>query len=104
MACGQGSVSNCDAMGIEDLYPVQDGVGMKTACSLLLRLLDAGKNADTIHYETMQKLRSHMSNFVHTTPGGLGSTFIADDRMGGTMSVSPTNLDWFKPFMRGCHK
>jgi hypothetical protein len=45
-----------------------------------------------------------MSNFVHTTPYGLGATFIADDGKGGTESASPTNLDWFKRFMRGCHK
>jgi hypothetical protein len=66
--------------------------------------LDAGKNADTIQYKAMQKVRSHMSNFVPTTPGGLGSTFIMDDGKGGTVSMSPTNLDWIKCFMRGCHK
>jgi hypothetical protein len=82
---GQRHLSNCEAMGIEDPYeprgpyPVQGRVGIKTACSLLIRSLDAGKNAATVQYETMRKLRLHMSNFVHTTPGGLGSTFIADN-------------------------
>jgi hypothetical protein len=37
-------------------------------------------------------------------PSGLGSTFIADDGKGGTMSASSTNTDWFKHFMKGCHK
>jgi hypothetical protein len=83
---------------------LEDQFGMKTACSMLLRSLDAGKNSDKIQYETMQKLRSHMSNFVHTTPTGLGATLIADDRKGGTVSASPTNSDWFKGFMRGCHR
>jgi hypothetical protein len=45
-----------------------------------------------------------MSNFVHTTPEGLGATFIVDVGKGGTESVSPTNTDWFKWFMRGCHR
>jgi hypothetical protein len=67
--------------------------------------LDPGKNADKIQYETMRKLRSHMSNFVHDmTPGGLGVMFIAEDRKGGMESASPTNSDWFKWFMQGCHK
>jgi hypothetical protein len=53
----------------------------------------------------MRKLRSHISNFVHTTPdGGLGSTFIAEEGKGGTVPASSTNTDWFKRFMRGCHK
>jgi hypothetical protein len=107
---GQRHLSHCDAFGVEDKYPsrgpfpVEDLGGMLTACSLLLRSLDAGKNADKIQYETMRKLRSHMSNFIHTTPGGLGATFIADDGKGGTVSTSHTNSDWFKRFMRGCHK
>jgi hypothetical protein len=64
----------------------------------------AGKNVEKVQYETMRKLRSHMSNFVHTTPGGLGATFIAEDGKGGTELASPTNSDWFKCLMRGCHK
>jgi hypothetical protein len=83
---------------------LEDRFGMKTACSMLLRLLDPGKNADKIQYETMQKLRSHMSNFVHTMPTGLGATSVVDDRKGRTVTVSPTNSDWFKRFMRGCHR
>jgi hypothetical protein len=96
---GQRHLSHCDAFGVEDKYPsrgpfpVEDLGGMLTACSLLLRSLDAGKNADKIQYETMRKLRSHMSNFIHTTPGGLGATFIADDGKGGMVSTSHTNLD-----------
>jgi hypothetical protein len=38
------------------------------------------------------------------TPAGLGATFIADDRKGGTESASPTNSDWFKRFICRCHK
>jgi hypothetical protein len=103
---GERHLSNCEAFGINDPYPprvpfpVKDGCGMQMACSLLLQSLDPGKNADKIQYETMQKLRSHMSNFVHTTPRGLGGKFMADDEKGGTELASPTNADWFKWFMR----
>jgi hypothetical protein len=71
---------------------------------MLLRLLDAGKNADKIQSEAMRKLHSHMSNFIHMMSGGFGATFIANDMKGGTVSQSPTNLDWFKRFMRGYHR
>jgi hypothetical protein len=103
-------LSNCEAYGIEEPYPprwpfpMEDVMGMSTACSLLLRSLDAGKNSDKIQYETMRKLRSHVSNFVHTTPRGLGATFIAEDGRGGTISTSHTNSEWYKRFMRGSHK
>jgi hypothetical protein len=107
---GERHLSNCEALGISEPYPtrgpfpLEDEFGMITACSLLLRSLDPGKNAEKIQYETMRKLRLHVSNFVHTTPGGLGATFIADDGKGGAVTESPTNSDWFKCFMRGCHK
>jgi hypothetical protein len=35
---------------------------------------------------------------------GVRDTFIADDGKGSTVSASSTNTDWFKRFMRGCHK
>jgi hypothetical protein len=82
---------------------VYDQCGMKTACLLLLRSLDAGENAEKTQYETMRKLRSHMPTCVHTTPGGLGATFIVDDGKEGTELASPTNSGWFKQFMCG-HK
>jgi hypothetical protein len=53
--------------------------------------------------ETKQE-REELCLQLNTMPGGIGSTFIEDDRMGGTVSSSPTYLDWFKQFMRGCHK
>lgn len=87
---GQSHLSNWEAFGIDEPYPLRgpfpvfNQCGMMTACSLLLRSLDTGKNAEKIQYETMRKLRSHMSNFVHPTPGGLGATVVVDDGKGGT--------------------
>jgi hypothetical protein len=86
-------------------YPQEDSFGMKIACLLLLRSLDAGINADTIQYETMRGLRSHYSNFIHTVPGGAGYASIGDDSRSGTFfSNSPTNSYWFRRFMQGCHR
>jgi hypothetical protein len=41
----------------------------------------------------MRKLRLHISNFVHMMPEGLGATtFIVDDKKGGTVSESPARM------------
>ena len=85
-------------------YPVEDTFGMQAAVNLLLRSRSVGLNAKTIQYETTRKLRSFLSNFVHTTFGGHGDTFMSEDGNGGTVSRSPTNSPWFKRFMRGLHK
>lgn len=101
---GEQHLRNCEVLGTADPYPtggaflLEDKFGMTMACSLLLRSLDPKK----IQFKTMRKLRLH--NFVHTTPGGLGSKLIADDGKGGTVMESPTSLEWFKWFMQGCHR
>eukprot|EP00978_Attheya_sp_CCMP212_P018468 scaffold50555_cov55-Attheya_sp.AAC.3 len=60
-------------------FPIEDIFGMEIAAHHLLRSLDPGRNAETIQYETMQHVRSHFSNFYHTTPNGVGlSTAGAD--------------------------
>jgi hypothetical protein len=85
-------------------FPVKDTFGMQAAVNLLLRSRDVGINSKTIQYETMRKLRSFLSNYIHTTCGGHGDTFMTEDGSGGTVSNSPTNSPWFKRFMRGVHK
>jgi hypothetical protein len=100
----------CRALGLEkDAYPpwgtfpVEDEWGMRVACAILIRSLDRGCNADTIQYETMRKLRSHLANFLHTCPGGIGSRFMGEEGVAGAVSNSPTNTEWFCRFMKGCH-
>ena len=83
---------------------MNDSFGMLLACQSLLRSLDPGKNADTVQYETMRKLRSHYSNFYHTLPGGTGLTTIADGRGTSTFTASPTYSFWFRRYMTGCHR
>ena len=84
---------------------MEDTFGMQEAVNLLLRSRDVDINSKNIQYETMRKLRSFLSNFMHTTYGGHGATFMSEDGgCCGTISMSPTNSPWFKRFMRGVHK
>jgi hypothetical protein len=84
-------------------FPMKDEWGMMTAMILLLRSREKGKNAEFVQYETIRKVRSHYSNFIHTTPGGVGDIFIPSDSMVNGISRSGTNTLWFKRFMKGCH-
>jgi hypothetical protein len=98
------------SMGYENPYPargpwpMEDLWGMKTATVILQRSLAPGKNSEFVQYETIRKTRSHMSNFVHTVPGGMGEMFIATESSVSGMTRSPTNSPWFKRFMQGCHR
>jgi hypothetical protein len=85
-------------------WPIEDLWGMKTAMVILQRSLALGKNAAFVQYETIRKTRSHVSNFYHTVPGGMGEMFIGSETNVSGMTRSPTNSLWFKPFMQGCHR
>lgn len=98
------------AMGFTDPYPprgpwpIEDLWGVKTAMVLVQRSLSPGKNTSFVQYETIRKTRSHVSNFFHTIPGGMGEMFIAAETNVSGMTRSPTNSFWFKRFMQGCHR
>eukprot|EP00978_Attheya_sp_CCMP212_P016777 scaffold44249_cov48-Attheya_sp.AAC.1 len=85
-------------------FPVADIFGMEIAAHHLLRSLDVGRNASTIQYETMRHLRSHFSNFYHTTPTGVGLSTAGADGSNMFFTNSPTNSYWFKRFMQGAHR
>jgi hypothetical protein len=70
---------------------------------LLMRSLEKGINAEFVQYETIRKVRSHFSNFVHTVPGGVGNMFTTSDKVVNGITHSSTNTPWFKRFMKGCH-
>jgi hypothetical protein len=55
--------------------------GMGVACAVLLRSMGKGKNAPTIQYETMRKLRSHITNswHMHMCPVGIGNDFLGEE-------------------------
>ena len=52
----------------------------------------------------MYKMRGHISNYVYTLTGGVGTNFITLENNIGSISSSPTNTEWFRRFMNGCHK
>jgi hypothetical protein len=83
-------------------FPVEDEWGVGPAAVLLMRSLEKGKNAEFVQYETIRKVRSHFSNFVHTIPGGIGDMFITSDNVVNGITHSATNTPWFKRFMKGC--
>jgi len=85
-------------------YPEDDSFGMGLACMSLLRLMDAGVNTETIQFETIRKMRSHFSNFCHTTPQGTGMATISDSRGMTFFLQSPSNSYWFRWFMQGMHR
>lgn len=85
-------------------FPIADVWGMGAAIVLLTRSLSPGKNADFVQFETIRKTRSHVSNFFHTIPGGMGDMFISNDSNVSGITNSPTNSFWFKRFIQGCHQ
>ncbi|KAL7576792.1 hypothetical protein ACA910_013812 [Epithemia clementina (nom. ined.)] len=106
----QGLLSSAQLLGIRNPlpprgpYPVGDSFGMGTACSMLIKTLQASRNAEQIQFETARKLRSAVSNFIHTTPYGVGASTIGyGERRSQFFSGSPTKSQWFKRFMIGCH-
>ena len=85
--------------------PIGDSQGLNVACLLLMKTLREGKNSKRIQFETARKIRSVVSNFCHTLPGGSGlSTVAHGDRGGLFFSASTTNSYWFRRFMAGCHR
>jgi hypothetical protein len=69
-----------------------------------LQSLDEGKNSPRVQFETVRRLRAHLSNFVHATPGGMGAAFIGEEGGVSATTNSPTNSMWFCRFMKGMHK
>ena len=86
-------------------FPIGYSNGLGAACLMLMKTLKEGKNAKHIQYETARKVRSTISNFMHTLPGGTGwSTMGSGDRSSLVFTASPTNSYWYKRFLSGCHR
>lgn len=78
---------------------------MATACAMLIRTLNPGRNSEMVQFETARKARSTVSNYFHTIPCGTSLATVGYGERGGSFfSNSPTNSYWFKRFMQGCHK
>ena len=85
-------------------FGVADDWGLAHAVLILSKSLDPGRNSNQVQYQTVRKLRSTLSNFAHTCPGGLGPAFVNEDGTGARVSYSATNTKWSKRFHLGCHR
>ena len=81
-----------------------DHFGMKLAIALLLRSLDRGNYTSNVQFETVRKVRSALSNYVHASAGGIESSFIAEEGGVSSLTTSPSNSAFFRRFMKGMHK
>ncbi|KAL7569757.1 hypothetical protein ACA910_005701 [Epithemia clementina (nom. ined.)] len=60
-------------------------------------------NANQIQFKMARKMWAAVSNFIHTTPHGVGASTIRYGERGSQFfSGSPTNSQGFKRFMSGC--
>ncbi|KAL7574182.1 hypothetical protein ACA910_014858 [Epithemia clementina (nom. ined.)] len=72
---------------------------------MLIRTLRPGRHTSQVQYETARKVRSTVSNFMHTSPWGVGpSTASSGERSSLFFTGSPTNSYWFRRFMTGCQR
>ena len=104
-------VATGEAMGLEQPLPPRgpcptiDDQGLNVACLMLMKTLNQGRNSRHIQFESARKVRSAVSNFYHTLPGGTGLATVGQGERGGLFfSASTTNSHWYKRFMTGCHR
>ena len=85
-------------------YPLEDSFGMAEAILMLERSTEPGKNAETIQFGTMRKMRSMFSNIHHASAKGQAARVMAKDAKKMTVSTGKTNGEFFERFIRGAHK
>ena len=85
-------------------FPLKECKAMTLAVTTLRRSLDAGKNAPTIQFGTMRKLRTAVGNLWHATPAGQADVVMARATTKSTITSSPSYSTWFERFMQGSHK
>ena len=86
-------------------FAVDDSFGYKAAAVLVWKSMEAGRNSAHVQFSSIRKVRSALSNYTHTTPGGVGWSTIGSGESGGQVFTnSPTNSLWFRRFLLGCHK
>ena len=107
----RGYLTSMNLFEVEDPLPsrgpfeVKDSFGYKTACALVWKSLAPGRNSAHVQFSSIRKIRSAMSNYVHSTPNGVGWSTIGSGESGGQVFTnSPTNSLWFRRFLLGCHK
>jgi hypothetical protein len=86
-------------------HPVEDTFGMMTAVILLDHSLNAGINAATVQFNTVQKTRSAMSKYERTTAPEKRHAALAGYKKGERLIFTNTSVYslWFDRFIVGCH-
>mmetsp|Transcript_25276 Transcript_25276/g.62236 ORF Transcript_25276/g.62236 Transcript_25276/m.62236 type:complete len:350 (-) Transcript_25276:812-1861(-) len=97
-------VGDPEPLGPKGPWGPGDLFGMRLAVTLLIRSMDKGNYTRHVQFETVRKVRSGYSNYVHASVGGVGSVFIADEGGATAITNSPSNSLWFRRFMKGMHK
>ena len=82
-------------------FPIADTVGMFKAVAMLQRSFDPGRNSTTVQWSTCRKIRSCVSNAIHTSPMGSGLASMTDGQKTTHFTSSPTNHVWFQSFAKG---
>jgi hypothetical protein len=73
-------------------HPVEDTFGMMTAVVLLNHSLNAGINAATVQFNTVQKTRSAMSNYERTTAPEMRHAALAGYKKGERLGFTNTSV------------
>jgi hypothetical protein len=86
-------------------FPLRDDQLMPVASTMMLRLLDTGKNEPCIQYNTVRPIRSAVSNHCRALlDGQTASVMMWSTTKLITTSTCLTNGKWFERFMLGYHK
>ena len=84
--------------------PMSDRDGIASACCLLERSLDTGRNESKVQYDTVRKMRGSLHNQWRASIYVSDSSVAVRGKGKLTTSNSPSDALWFERFMEGMHK
>ena len=85
-------------------FLLRDDQLMLVASTMVLHLLDAGKNKPCVQYTTAHPMRGAVSNRWRASLGGQTVLVMMRGTTKLITSTCPTNGEWFERFMLGYHK
>ena len=85
-------------------YPVDDVVGMRVACTMLVRSLDLGAQDRTVQFGTVRRFRSAFSNAFGASADTARQAVMAHETRRLFVTGCPTYSPWFDKFVVGLHK
>lgn len=99
-----------DELGFESTplrgpMPLEDNQGAGPAMVILKRSLDPGRNAATVQFGTVRKLRSTYTNFWQASQMSQSTTvFSLENGKSWFVNSCPANSFWFNRFIKGMHE